>query len=680
MALIKCPECRKKVSEQCEQCPHCGYPIRKTEGADLTPQRKEENVYVKPLYQKWWLWLAICAILAVIIAGVLFFINRDTKPKFDKNGNPIFVELTNEVYTNAEKYKGFHVDIKGQVFQILEDDGISKGIQIWLDPETCEQNLVIYYTSGVDVKQGDYISCSGYIDSVVEYKNTYNAKRNAPLVHSADLKKTTYKDVMAPTIETINLENLQKESKGYAVVVEKVEFSETETRVYVSVENNGKAALYFGDAVILQEGKQYNSSTNYDADYEKVAHEIIKGAKSSGVIVFPAVNIGDFELSFDIYSTDFSEKIGAFVFLIKKEGSSVKDPEKPIETLTIEKLKQEKKGYAISVDKVEFYDEETWIYLTVVNKGKANLIVSTSSAVILQSGKQYNVKQNYIADYEELPNEIIKGATVSGVILFPKVSSDDFELTIELYSENYDENLNKFTFKVSKNPVQDNSGQTGNEPTNPAEPVNRNTEAVAEAIKQAERWFPTDRHFIKHILMEPSSEEGFDAFSRAEAEYAIENANIDWKKHAVGKAMETIDWYGDDCSQKSLYDLTRVSGDYCNCTVFTDEELQYAIYNCGVDWNARAISDMKDYWDNDYNVIVTAYDFADYLSKQGYYDEVIEYALDNTNGYYRGEAVASEEERVKLLLSYGYTRQAIIGWYNNVMSYDEAEALVDSCM
>lgn len=28
MALIKCPECKKKVSDQCDACPQCGYPIR----------------------------------------------------------------------------------------------------------------------------------------------------------------------------------------------------------------------------------------------------------------------------------------------------------------------------------------------------------------------------------------------------------------------------------------------------------------------------------------------------------------------------------------------------------------------------------------------------------------------------------------------------------------------------
>ena len=30
MALIKCPECGKKISDACDSCPHCGYPMHKS--------------------------------------------------------------------------------------------------------------------------------------------------------------------------------------------------------------------------------------------------------------------------------------------------------------------------------------------------------------------------------------------------------------------------------------------------------------------------------------------------------------------------------------------------------------------------------------------------------------------------------------------------------------------------
>src|SRR5262245_8029512 len=33
MALIKCPECARDVSDQASSCPHCGYPMQRTNGA-----------------------------------------------------------------------------------------------------------------------------------------------------------------------------------------------------------------------------------------------------------------------------------------------------------------------------------------------------------------------------------------------------------------------------------------------------------------------------------------------------------------------------------------------------------------------------------------------------------------------------------------------------------------------
>lgn len=333
MALIRCPECKKKISDKCENCPQCGYPINKicetdeSQSADFenvaeTTVKSKKSFNIKSLLKKWWFWVAFGVLIAAITTTTILLFNRDTKPKFDKEGNPVFVELTNEVYTNAKKYKGYHINIKGQVFQVMSDNGKVKGIQIWLDPDTCEQNMMIYYNTDVEVKQGDYIMCSGYIDSVTEYKNAYDAKLYAPLVISSDLVKATYIDVMSPTTATITLENLKQEKYGYSISIDKIEFAEKETRVYATVKNNGKALLNIGDAVIVQNGKQYNSTDNYEADYDEIPYEIVKGVSSSGIIVFPAISSNDFELTIDVHSDDYDEEIDKFIFKISKNSTT----------------------------------------------------------------------------------------------------------------------------------------------------------------------------------------------------------------------------------------------------------------------------------------------------------------------------------------------------------------------
>ena len=329
MALIKCPECKKKLSDQCNICPNCGYPInnyfeeKNVEGNSEVINSTIDNKI--PFYKKIWLWVIIGVVVTTLTVTIIILFNRETEPRFDANGNPVFVEFTSEVYTNADDYLGYYINIKGKVFQVMGDNGNTKGIQIWIDPDTCEQNLMIYYNTDVEVKQGDYIMSSGYIDSVTKYQNAYGAELQVPLVYSLDLQKVTYIDVMAPTIDTITSENLKYEQMGYSISIDKVEFAELETRVYATITNNGKALLNVGDAVIVQDGKQFNSKDNYDADYEQLPNEIVKGVVCSGIIVFPTLSHTDFEMTFDLHSDDVDEELDKIVFTISKNGSFIQE-------------------------------------------------------------------------------------------------------------------------------------------------------------------------------------------------------------------------------------------------------------------------------------------------------------------------------------------------------------------
>ena len=44
MALIKCPECRKDISDKSSACIHCGYPLEKLR-ISLDSVKVDENIY-----------------------------------------------------------------------------------------------------------------------------------------------------------------------------------------------------------------------------------------------------------------------------------------------------------------------------------------------------------------------------------------------------------------------------------------------------------------------------------------------------------------------------------------------------------------------------------------------------------------------------------------------------------
>lgn len=50
MALIKCPECGKKVSDQAPTCIHCGYPLRKSSPYKSTAAFPPEHDRFRPGY------------------------------------------------------------------------------------------------------------------------------------------------------------------------------------------------------------------------------------------------------------------------------------------------------------------------------------------------------------------------------------------------------------------------------------------------------------------------------------------------------------------------------------------------------------------------------------------------------------------------------------------------------
>ena len=262
-------------------------------------------------------------LLALLLCGVMAFGISACGSGISSNSSgsgeeKVYVKESefDELFTNPDQFKGKYVFLTGQLLDAPEKNGNTVTLQAWYDTKNYSQNFIVY-TNETDesFSSNDYIIVDGIVDGELKGENYFGEEVTAPLITDAKVTKSTYKDVVAPTVSEI-LPNATAEQKGFTVSVEKVEYSDVETRVYMTVANNTNESISFGayDIKILLDNKQINidnaSSSMYDGNYPELSYDIAAGASTSGVLVFPIIEQGqDFQIIVpDIFSDNYEEE------------------------------------------------------------------------------------------------------------------------------------------------------------------------------------------------------------------------------------------------------------------------------------------------------------------------------------------------------------------------------------
>jgi hypothetical protein len=94
-------------------------------------------------------------------------------------------------------------------------------------------------------------------------------------------------------------------------------------------------------------------------------------------------------------------------------------------------------GITITVSKVEFAADETRVFVHVKNGSNASVSIYDSSAKAVQNGRQFDA--TFSTDYPQLSDDLVAGASTSGVIVLPKMKpSGPLKLIVEANSDNSD--------------------------------------------------------------------------------------------------------------------------------------------------------------------------------------------------------------------------------------------------
>lgn len=266
-------------------------------------------------------------VILLVISILLIHDSKNNKPitknkaetiKYDVNGSYMTENQINNMYLDIASYIGRKIKITGVVSEVQKQEN-GFVVRMYRDTKNYEQNTIVFvYDTNININVNDYIKIDGYIDQKYEYQNAMGVTIVAPLIVSYNTQISNYMDVVSPAIKSVDVNQTQNQN-GCIFTINKVEFAENETRVYVSITNNTNWIFNFFkyNSKITQNGRQYEYQTIIGSGYQEVQLDILPGITSSGILTFPAINHSDFNIVLDGFSDNWKLDINPYQFNIK---------------------------------------------------------------------------------------------------------------------------------------------------------------------------------------------------------------------------------------------------------------------------------------------------------------------------------------------------------------------------
>ncbi len=279
-------------------------------------------------------WIGIA--LAVALAGSLAACGSSSSgtkgtesAETEEEKEYVSTEDLANVFSDPDAYKGKYIVVTGKVSNKIESSGNSDvAYQAYYDTENYEDDFVVYCPADINLSDGEYIEADGKIMGAQKFETYLGVERKVLCIQADSVTEKSYTDVVVPTIAEIAPTDAIAEQNGISIQVDKVEFAETETRVWITETNNSSDGvdIYPSQAKIIQNGTQYeynwDSSTRYEIEAEEPADELLPGASSSGLIVFPAIDPSqEFQLYFEnCYSDNYDIHFDSFTITVPPAG------------------------------------------------------------------------------------------------------------------------------------------------------------------------------------------------------------------------------------------------------------------------------------------------------------------------------------------------------------------------
>ena len=194
-------------------------------------------------------------ILSLTVLFLLIGCGKDSM-KFNKNKVISHDEIMESIDSPKDDDKGKSVIIGAKVFTAIGQEQDRNYYAVFADPDNYEKSFMLDVPKEVKFNDNDYIPIEGIISGQYKGTNLMGGINNFLSISSENTIKSTYFEAIVPALETIEV-NETKTQNDVDIIIEKVEGSAIDTRLYVEIKNNtnDKLSVYTNDFKIVANGK-----------------------------------------------------------------------------------------------------------------------------------------------------------------------------------------------------------------------------------------------------------------------------------------------------------------------------------------------------------------------------------------------------------------------------------------
>ncbi len=240
----------------------------------------------------WSLFLVVAVAFSMVACGS----SNSSAEEKEEEIEYVSADDISNVLADPDNYVGKYIVITGQVFNKINSDDEQQTIQVYYDAKNYSDDYIVYCSADDNISEDEYIEVDGKILGAESFETFLGEQRDMLSIDASTVTEKNYIDIVVPAIATVTPEDATVTQNDITVTVDKVEFAESETRIWITMQNDSSESvdIYPAQAILVQNGKQYeynwDSDTIYETDEEEPSDRLLSGLTSSGLIVFPAID------------------------------------------------------------------------------------------------------------------------------------------------------------------------------------------------------------------------------------------------------------------------------------------------------------------------------------------------------------------------------------------------------